>query len=403
MTYLSNALGDPNDLGYFATPTDLNNAYPVGIAGIFALVGSTDTFWVWDMTTSTWIDSGGGGSTGDMVLASAQTNSGLKTFLNATLGLRNVTNTITSLFANAATVARTWTFPDKDGTVAMTSDLTNGTVTSVAALTLGTTGTDLSSTVATGTTTPVITLQVPTASASNRGALSAADWSTFNGKQASGSYEVTTAKDATGGYVGLTLFKINFKNAANTFTNFFTNATTAARTYTFPDKDGTVAMTSDITGINSNTNTGDQTSIVGITGTLAQFNTAVTDADLARTDAANTFTDTQTFAQIICTNNAITASGNAATIPVTYQTNTVTNNSASTLTITLTTAGAVNRQKVEVLILDASAVAQTLTWVNTENSTVIVPATSNGSITLPLSVVFQYNNATTKWRCVGLA
>jgi hypothetical protein len=66
----------------------------------------------------------------------------------------------------------------------------SGTVTSVAALTLGTTGTDLSSTVATGTTTPVITLQVPTASATNRGALSAADWSTFNGK---GSGTVTSA------------------------------------------------------------------------------------------------------------------------------------------------------------------------------------------------------------------
>ena len=61
---------------------------------------------------------------------------------------------------------------------------TNGTVTSVAALTLGTTGTDLSSSVATGTTTPVITLNVPTSSASNRGALSSTDWSTFNGKQA---------------------------------------------------------------------------------------------------------------------------------------------------------------------------------------------------------------------------
>jgi hypothetical protein len=57
-----------------------------------------------------------------------------------------------------------------------------GTVTSVAALTLGTSGTDLSSTVATGTTTPVITLNVPTASAANRGALSATDWSTFNTK-----------------------------------------------------------------------------------------------------------------------------------------------------------------------------------------------------------------------------
>lgn len=60
----------------------------------------------------------------------------------------------------------------------------SGTVTSVAALTFGTTGTDLSSSVATGTTTPVITLNVPTASAANRGALSAADWSSFNGKQA---------------------------------------------------------------------------------------------------------------------------------------------------------------------------------------------------------------------------
>jgi len=67
----------------------------------------------------------------------------------------------------------------------------NGTVTSVAALTLGTTGTDLSSTVANGTTTPVITLQVPTASASNRGALSAADWTTFNAKAAPFTYTST--------------------------------------------------------------------------------------------------------------------------------------------------------------------------------------------------------------------
>ena len=59
----------------------------------------------------------------------------------------------------------------------------SGTVTSVAALTLGTSGTDLSSSVATGTTTPVITLNVPTASASNRGVLSSTDWSTFNSKQ----------------------------------------------------------------------------------------------------------------------------------------------------------------------------------------------------------------------------
>jgi hypothetical protein len=71
-----------------------------------------------------------------------------------------------------------------------------GTVTSVSALTLGTTGTDLSSSVATGTTTPVITLNVPTASATNRGALSAADWTTFNNKQPAGSYLTSVTADA---------------------------------------------------------------------------------------------------------------------------------------------------------------------------------------------------------------
>lgn len=59
-----------------------------------------------------------------------------------------------------------------------------GTVTSVAALTLGTTGTDVSSSVATGTSTPVITLNLPSASSLNRGLLTATDWSNFNGKQA---------------------------------------------------------------------------------------------------------------------------------------------------------------------------------------------------------------------------
>jgi hypothetical protein len=55
--------------------------------------------------------------------------------------------------------------------------------------------------VANGTTTPVITLQVPTASAANRGALSAADWTTFNNK---GSGSVTSvAQSFTGGLISV--------------------------------------------------------------------------------------------------------------------------------------------------------------------------------------------------------
>lgn len=67
-----------------------------------------------------------------------------------------------------------------NGTAWTTAAGGSGTVSSVAALTLGTTGTDLSSTVVNGSTTPVITLNVPTASATNRGVLSSADWTNFN-------------------------------------------------------------------------------------------------------------------------------------------------------------------------------------------------------------------------------
>ena len=68
-------------------------------------------------------------------------------------------------------------FVKGDGTLGTS---VSGTVTSVSALTISTTGTDITSTVANGTTTPTITLNVPTASATNRGALSSADWITFN-------------------------------------------------------------------------------------------------------------------------------------------------------------------------------------------------------------------------------
>ena len=93
----------------------------------------------------------------------------------------------------------------------------NGTVTSVAALTLGTTGTDLSSTVATGTSTPVITLQVPTASAANRGALSAADWSTFNSKQDAITL-TTTGTSGAATLVGATLNIPQYSGASSAWT-----------------------------------------------------------------------------------------------------------------------------------------------------------------------------------------
>jgi hypothetical protein len=93
------------------------------------------------------------------------------------LALSTVTNTAGDFLTISSGVVHKRTAAE------VRTDIGAGTVTSVAALTLGTSGTDLSSTVANGTTTPVITLNVPTASATNRGALSSADWTTFNNKQ----------------------------------------------------------------------------------------------------------------------------------------------------------------------------------------------------------------------------
>jgi hypothetical protein len=59
------------------------------------------------------------------------------------------------------------------------------------------------------------------------------------------------------------------------------------------------------TGSANGTNTGDQTSIVGITGTVAQFNTAITDGDLAT--GGGTATGTNTGDQTTVSGNAGTA------------------------------------------------------------------------------------------------
>jgi hypothetical protein len=176
---------------------------------------------------------------------------------------------------------------------------TNGTVTSVAALTLGTTGADVSSTVANGTTTPVITLNLPTASATNRGALSSTDWTAFNGKYSTGGALGTPSSgtlssctvDGTNG-VGYINIPQNSQSAAYTLVaadagkHIFHPSTDAnARTFTIP-ANGSVAypigtaisfvnMTSQVVSIAITTDTM-YLAGTGTTGTrsLAQYGTA---------------------------------------------------------------------------------------------------------------------------------
>jgi hypothetical protein len=75
----------------------------------------------------------------------------------------------------------TYTLPSATGTLALTSQLTGGTVTSVG-LSSATSGVTIGSTPI--TTSGTITLAIATASGSAQGLLSSTDWTTFNNKQA---------------------------------------------------------------------------------------------------------------------------------------------------------------------------------------------------------------------------
>lgn len=131
----------------------------------------------------------------DNVSNTSDANKPVSTATQTALDLKQAALTLTTTGSSGAAtlVGATLNIPQYSGGGGGGS----GTVTSVAALTLGTTGTDLSSSVANSTTTPVITLNVPTASAANRGAVSAADWTAFNAKQQALS-TVTTAQSVNG-------------------------------------------------------------------------------------------------------------------------------------------------------------------------------------------------------------
>jgi hypothetical protein len=150
----------------------------------------------------------------------------------------------------------------------------SGTVTSVSALTLGTTGTDLSSSVATGTTTPVITLNVPTASATNRGALSSTDWTTFNGKQAalvSGTNIKTINGTTLLGSGDLVISSSNIYNADGSLTAART-LTLNAFPLTFAGTTSTRFFANGNLGVNQTTDAGFKLDVNGtarVSGTLS--------------------------------------------------------------------------------------------------------------------------------------
>lgn len=65
---------DTHNKGYYATPEALAEAEPIGEAGDWAIVGSTDTVWVWDEDSSAWVDTDTKGEvTPDMIIVKSAT------------------------------------------------------------------------------------------------------------------------------------------------------------------------------------------------------------------------------------------------------------------------------------------------------------------------------------------
>lgn len=66
--------GDQHNMGYYATPEALREAVPTAEAGDWAIVGSTDTVWVWDIEGSDWVDTDTKGEvTPDMIIVKSLT------------------------------------------------------------------------------------------------------------------------------------------------------------------------------------------------------------------------------------------------------------------------------------------------------------------------------------------
>ena len=255
--------------------TTSTGALTIAVAGDFPTLNQSTTGNASTATTATNLVGGGAGQ------LPYQTASGTTAMLAA--------GTATYVLTSNGTAAPSWQPPSTSA----------GTVTSVAALTLGTSGTDVSSTVANSTTTPVITLNIPTASASNRGALSSTDWSTFNGKYSTGGALGTPSSgtlssctvDGTDS-VGFRNIPVNSQSAAYTAVLadsgkciFHPSTDANARTFTIP-ANGSVAypvgtaisfvnMTAQVVSIAITTDTM-YLAGTGTTGTrsLAQYGTA---------------------------------------------------------------------------------------------------------------------------------
>ena len=310
------------------------------------------------------------------------------------------------------------------------SAVSGGTVTYVSALTLGTSGTDLSSTVADPTTTPVITLNVPTASATNRGVLSPTDWTTFNNKGDGTvtAVSVVSANGFAGSSSGGATPALTLSTSVSGILKGNGTAISAATSGTdyAPATSGTSILYGNGSGGFSNVNIGSGVSFAGGTlsvtgsggtvtsitagtgltgGTITSSGTIAIDSTVATLTGTQTLTNktisgaSNTLSNIgnsSLTNSSVTINGSSVSLGGSV---TVTATASNALTIGTGLSGTSYNGSAAVTIAIDSTVAtltgsQTLTN-KTLTSPVISTIVNTGTLTLPTSTDTLVGRATT--------
>lgn len=369
-----------------------------GVAGVPTRLANGSAGQVLQSNGTTLAPSWMSAGAGDMILASAQTNTGAKTFLATTLLLRNVANTFSSLFTNTNTAARTYILKDADGTVAFTSDIT---------------GTN------SGTNTGDVTLA-----------------GTPNYITIAGQVITRALIDLTTHVTGI-LTSVN-GGTGNGFTKF-TGPTTAEKVFTLPDASSTILVSGGALGTPSSGTLTNATGlpaasvvagILGVTGTRMTKGW-FTDLEVTNSPTINGVAISTTYAPLVSpslttptiggvaipsisststlTNKRITKrvlalSANSATPAINTDSYDVVNITSQTAAITSFTSSLtgtpVDGDTLRISITGTAAVA--LTWgASFEASTVALPTTT--VTTTRLDVGFMWNTATSKWRCSAVA
>ena len=210
------------------------------------------------------------------------------------------------------------------------------------------------------------------------------------------------------------------RNVANTFTSFFTNTNTASRTYTLKDSDWTLAFTSDITGTNSGTNTGDETTWriwTLINGSTDQPTPADTDliaiwisSVLRKLTYANLKASLKTYFDSLTTTltnkrvtkrvETVASSATPASNTDSYDITKITGLATAITSLTSGLTGTPVDGDMHLWSFTDNWTARAITpWASFENSTVSFPTTT--VISTRLDVLCEWNTATSKWRVIA--